>query len=489
MRALPASHRLELTATLALLVWGAGCGGSSSTQSTAPTSVDRCSVSLASSAPQVPAEGGTGTLNLTINRECAWSARAGAEWVAFTSPTSGQGSASLAFTVAPNPAGTARQAVLSVNEGRSDVLQAAAPCRFTLDTGGGGFPASGGTARVGVNTQDGCTWNAQSGAPWLQVGSGTAIVGSATVTITVAANAGPARTGAVTLGGAVWTAAQDAAGPIGVPEPPVAGAPPTPTPSPQPTPTPGPTTPGSPVPTPAPTPTPTPTPGPGQPTPAPSPAPPTPPSPGDPTPPPTPTPTPTPTPPPTPPTPPTPTPPPTEPPPAACTFEVKPPTITAPAGGASEQIAVDASRSDCAWTAQTEASWLVLDAAGGLGDGAVALRVDANTASTPRSATVTLATKVVSVTQDAAPAVAEEVRLNGPASQVSGTCPSIVFRVEDRLVRTDAATDFGGSHCERVRSGRNVDVRGTTRPDGSVLATRVRVMGSGTEQDGVDALR
>ncbi len=183
MRALAASHWLELTATLALLLSGSACGGSSSTQSTAPTSLDRCSVSLASSAPQVAAEGGTGTLNLTINRECAWNARAGAEWIAFTSPTSGQGSATLAFTVAPNPRGTPRQAVLTVNEGRTDVQQAAAPCRFTLDSAGSGFPAVGGTARVGVNTQDDCTWTAQSSVPWLQVGSGTAQVGPAAVTI------------------------------------------------------------------------------------------------------------------------------------------------------------------------------------------------------------------------------------------------------------------------------------------------------------------
>ena len=107
MHAPAASHGLKLTATLALLLCGSACGGSSSTQSTAPTSVDRCSVSLASSAPQVAAEGGTGTLNVTINRECGWNARAGAEWIAFTSPTSGQGNATLAFTVAPNPRGDA----------------------------------------------------------------------------------------------------------------------------------------------------------------------------------------------------------------------------------------------------------------------------------------------------------------------------------------------------------------------------------------------
>ena len=121
-----------------------------------------------------------------------------------------------------------------------------------------------------------------------------------------------------------------------------------------------------------------------------------------------------------------------------------PPAITAAAEGASEPIAVDASRGNCTWTAQSGAAWLVLQDVGGVGDGKVTLRVEANTASTPRTGTVTVATQVVSVSQAAAPVVVvEEVRLEGPASQVSGTCPTITFRVEGRLIRTNTATNFG----------------------------------------------
>jgi hypothetical protein len=170
---------------------------------------------------------------------------------------------------------------------------------------------------------------------------------------------------------------------------------------------------------------------------------------------------------------------------------VRPPAITAAAEGASEPIAVDASRDNCPWTAQSGAAWLVLQDVGGVGDGKVTLRVEANTASTPRTGTVTVATQIVSVSQAAAPVVVdEEVRLEGPASQVSGTCPTITFLVEGRLIRTNTATNFGGNHCERVAAGRNVDVRGKPQPDGSLLATRVRVSGGGAQEEGgIDALR
>jgi hypothetical protein len=135
--------------------------------------------------------------------------------------------------------------------------------------------------------------------------------------------------------------------------------------------------------------------------------------------------------------------------------------------------------------AQGGTSWLTLEGAGGVGDGVVIARVDANTTTTPRSATLTVAGQVVSVSQAPAPVVVvEEVRLNGPATQLSGACPSVEFFVENRLVRTNGATDFGGNQCQRLGSARNVDVRGTSQPDGSVLATRVRVMGTTNDENG-----
>ena len=170
---------------------------------------------------------------------------------------------------------------------------------------------------------------------------------------------------------------------------------------------------------------------------------------------------------------------------------VTPATITAPAEGTSERIVVDASRGGCAWTAEGGTSWLTLESAGGVGDGAVVARIQSNTANAPRTAILTVAGQAVSVSQAAAPvAGGTEVRLNGAPSDVSGTCPSIELRVENRLVRTNASTDFAGNQCERVRNARNVDVRGMTQPDGSVLALRIRVMGTPNEQDGgLDAER
>ncbi|MBA2356243.1 MAG: BACON domain-containing protein, partial [Acidobacteria bacterium] len=145
------------------LISVAGCG-SSSNQVTAPTSLTRCAVNLAVEPGTVLATGGVGTVNVGVNRECAWEAQAGAEWVVLTSARSGQGNATLSYTVAPNPLITARRAVISVNDSRVDVTQAAAACAYTLDSQGRAFGAGGGSDRVEVRTQAGCAWTAQSGA-------------------------------------------------------------------------------------------------------------------------------------------------------------------------------------------------------------------------------------------------------------------------------------------------------------------------------------
>ncbi len=537
----------------------AGCGSSSS-QVTAPTALTRCAVNLAVEPGTVSATGGAGTVNVGVNRECPWEAQTGAEWVVLTSSRSGQGNAAVTYTVAPNPLITPRRAVISVNESRVEVTQAAAACVYTLGSQGRGFDASGGSDRVDVRTQAGCAWTAQSGVSWITVGSTGPADGDGAVTLSVAPNDGGERTGTVTIAGQAYRVAQDAAAP-----PP--GPAPGPTPGPGPTtppPSPGPTTPApSPGPA-APTPTPGPVAGPiagpiAGPSPDPSPAPP--PASG-----PAPAPTPAPAPAPVPGSGPAPEPAPGPgPAPSACTFRVSPNSVTAAAEATTAAIDITASAASCSWTTSGATAWLTMAPPTGTGSGAVRLNIAANTAATARLAVVTVAgvnvtvsqaaaapperpctyefvpsartlgaadeatstrletqsgckwtatssepwltvttpsgtgsstislrltrnpttnrrTGVVTtsgqtfrVTQEGVSAAAEEVRLDGEISQFSGTCPTVRFRLEGRMVQTNAATVFPANRCPRLRNGVEVDVRGSVQPGGEILATRVMV--------------
>ena len=88
---------------------------------------------------------------------------------------------------------------------------------------------------------------------------------------------------------------------------------------------------------------------------------------------------------------------------AACSFAVSPanpPSLAA--SGASASVTVTTT-SGCAWTASESASWLTITSGGsGTTTGTVSYAATANTTTSPRSATLTVAGQSVTVAQDAA---------------------------------------------------------------------------------------
>lgn len=82
---------------------------------------------------------------------------------------------------------------------------------------------------------------------------------------------------------------------------------------------------------------------------------------------------------------------------AACTFTVSPRTITEDSAGGTGTIAVT-TQAGCAWSATEGASWITLTGSGP-GSGSTAFTIAANTGTTSRTATLTVAGLAVSVTQ------------------------------------------------------------------------------------------
>ena len=99
------ARRICFPAILAGLL--TGCSSSSTTNVTAPSDA-RCAIALGGPMPVVESAGGTGRLNISINRECTWSARSEVDWIAI-SPASGQGDAQVDYSVAANPLFTTRR--------------------------------------------------------------------------------------------------------------------------------------------------------------------------------------------------------------------------------------------------------------------------------------------------------------------------------------------------------------------------------------------
>ena len=87
-------------------------------------------------------------------------------------------------------------------------------CTVALAPASASAPAAGATGSVQVTAPAMCAWIAASNDPtWLTVTGGSSGTGSGTVTYTAAANAGPPRTGSISIWGQLFTMHQAAAEP------------------------------------------------------------------------------------------------------------------------------------------------------------------------------------------------------------------------------------------------------------------------------------
>ena len=210
-------HVLQVT-TLAALV--SACGTSSSTSVNAPSA--RCAVTATAQPAAVGAPGGSGSIIVRTDRECAWEARSESDWLAL-SDSSGRGDGSMQYTAAGNPVVSERRGAVVINGLRVEIGQAAAACAFNLDRSQQSVPAAGGRVDVTVSAQAGCAWTARSDAPWIVIASGAAGQGPGALAISVSANAtAQTRSSVVTIAGQPFLIEQAGAvvgGPVPPPPP------------------------------------------------------------------------------------------------------------------------------------------------------------------------------------------------------------------------------------------------------------------------------
>src|SRR5262245_61075042 len=161
-RARRASSAAILFSVAAALI--SACETGSSTLSTGPNPV-RCSITLAP-VPMIDAAGGTGSLAVTTQPECTWDASTNVGWIFALSPASGQGIATVSFSVAANEDAAARDGTIVVNGQQTRVSQRA-PCRYNLSPATQTISPSGGIANITIAALAECAWTATSEAAWI----------------------------------------------------------------------------------------------------------------------------------------------------------------------------------------------------------------------------------------------------------------------------------------------------------------------------------
>ena len=178
-------------------------------QTVAVTQGPQCSIAIAPASARVPASGGTSTVAITAPAGCPWSAETSEPWLT-VAPRSGEGSASVQVTAAPN-AGAQRQGTVVIGGQSFTVVQEAitiTPCVFAISPTAASIGTFGGSGTVAVTTRADCSWTVNvGGATWLQVSpvSGT---GNGTVTYSAGPNLGPARSATLVIAGQSFTVSQ-----------------------------------------------------------------------------------------------------------------------------------------------------------------------------------------------------------------------------------------------------------------------------------------
>jgi hypothetical protein len=203
LRASPAVvQTIAGSATIGFVLLSAACGSSSETL-TVPSS-SRCAVQTQAERLSFSPDGGSGTISISTNRECTWSARSDAAWVSLAPPVTGQGDGSVQFTVAANADPAARAAAMNVADQRLQVSQEGKKCEFRLSSTGESVEPSGGERTIQVSAGSAqCQWTASSDVPWITIVSGRESRGSGSVIFRVDAASGPRRSGTISVAGQV----------------------------------------------------------------------------------------------------------------------------------------------------------------------------------------------------------------------------------------------------------------------------------------------
>jgi len=193
----------RFTLMLSLLMTAAWAGGcSSSSQAVTAPSPTKCSVTVAATPTSFQAGGGSGTLSITTSRDCEWSATTNIPWIQLGDANTGQGDATLSFTVARNADPAARKGSITIASQQIELSQDAAQCVLTVTPPAGVIGAVGGPGTHTVTASSPqCSWTARSEANWMSILDGAQGTGNGQVRYQAQRNSGPARNGTLTIAG------------------------------------------------------------------------------------------------------------------------------------------------------------------------------------------------------------------------------------------------------------------------------------------------
>jgi hypothetical protein len=168
-----------------------------------------CTYSISSASQDFNAAGGTGSVGVTTQSTCNWTAASNTSWVTITSGASGSGAGSVGYNVSANTGAGQRTGTMTIAGQTFTVTQSAVTCTFSISQASQSFDSKGGTGSVNVSSASGCNWTAASSTDWITITSGSSGSGNGTVNFTVASNVSTSqRAGTMTIAKQTFTVTQ-----------------------------------------------------------------------------------------------------------------------------------------------------------------------------------------------------------------------------------------------------------------------------------------
>jgi hypothetical protein len=159
-----------------------------------------CTFVLSKASTTVGSASGIGSIGLSTQSGCAWSAASSASWLTLRS-TGGTGSATLSYSFTANTSTTVRSGKIAVGGALLTVTQSGAACSYSVSPTTRALASGSGTDQVGLTTASGCRWTASSSASWITLAT-TSGYGSATVKFAFGSNtSASSRSGSLSVGG------------------------------------------------------------------------------------------------------------------------------------------------------------------------------------------------------------------------------------------------------------------------------------------------
>ena len=169
----------------------------------------QCTYTIAPTSQNFTANGGSGNVNVTALNGCAWTATSNVAFITINSGAAGNGNGTVNFSVAANSNTSARTGTLTVAGQTFTVSQDALACSYTIAPTSQAIDASGGNGSVDVTAANGCAWTATSNAAFITINNGAAGNGNGSVSYAVATNpTATQRTGTLTVAGQTFTVTQ-----------------------------------------------------------------------------------------------------------------------------------------------------------------------------------------------------------------------------------------------------------------------------------------